>query len=90
MASDELTPETARELLDGAYTYTPTGHKVTVLTDSARDTILAAWERDRARLAEVTAQRDALVPLALAADISSDAADAALTVIAAERGKGEG
>jgi hypothetical protein len=100
VASDELTPETARELLDGAYTYTPTGHKVTVLTDSARDTILAAWERDRARLAEVTAQRDALVPLAgwvlnggVDNDLTDDkriAARAALTAIAAERGKGEG
>ena len=52
MASDALTPETAMDLL------------YPLLDDSksvSLDDILAAWERNRARLAEVTAQRDALV-----------------------------
>jgi hypothetical protein len=91
VASDALTPETARDLL------------YPLLDDSksvSLDDILAAWERDRARLAEVTAQRDALGPLAEGllndenqycfTDEQALAARAALTAIAAERGKGEG
>ena len=91
MASDELTPDTAMDLL---YPLLDDSKSVSI------DDILAAWERDRARLAEVTAQRDALVPLAgwvlnggVDNDLTDDkriAARAALTAIAAERGKGEG
>jgi len=53
MASDDLTLERAREMLAAD------GQEVTDFTDA----ILAAWERDRDRLATVTAQRDALVTL---------------------------
>jgi hypothetical protein len=65
VASDALTPETARERL---------AH-VTVGTEAwgrlLRDAILAAWERDRARLAEVTAQRDSLVRVFAGSSIHS-------------------
>jgi len=58
MTDTDLTPERAREMLDGTYTYTPTGHRVTVLTDSMRDRLLAQWERDRARLATLEADAE--------------------------------
>ena len=51
MASDELTPETAMDLL---YPLLDDSKSVSI------DDILSAWERDRERLAVVTAQRDAL------------------------------
>jgi hypothetical protein len=46
--TDDLTPERAREMLAAD------GQEVTDFTDAT----LAAWERDRARLATVTAERD--------------------------------
>jgi hypothetical protein len=120
VASDALTPETARELTprelveelsyramehgvsDDRYRHTDKRCKETrALMHETEKAILAAWERDRARLAEVTTQRDALVPLALAglpvpdgeeyphtSHDEDNAARAALTAIAAERGKG--
>ena len=56
MASDELTPETARELMSPLERGT-----LFVVDKDERDRILAQWTADRARLATVTAQRDALV-----------------------------
>jgi hypothetical protein len=80
LASDELTPEMARELTpsewlllvsetagvlavaDDRYSHNDRSWKAA--SEKAREAergALAAWERDRARLAEVTAQRDALL-----------------------------
>jgi hypothetical protein len=66
--SDDLTPERAREMLCDAQ-YEPQPECAWQMADNAGRAILAAWERDRAeldalreRLAEVTKQRDALVP----------------------------
>jgi hypothetical protein len=59
MTGDELTPETARELMSPLERGT-----LFVVDKDERDRILAQWTADRARLATVTAQRDALVPLA--------------------------
>jgi hypothetical protein len=53
--SDELTPERAREMLEHEERHK---HEATALC------VIDAWTRDRERLAVVTAQRDALVPLA--------------------------
>jgi hypothetical protein len=53
VASDELTPETAREL------FASSDHAAIDWHTLYHD-IVALRERDRARLAEVTAQRDAL------------------------------
>jgi len=53
--TDDLTPERARELVR---------NKETGLLVPLWSRILAAWERDRARLATVTAQRDALARIA--------------------------
>jgi hypothetical protein len=80
VASDELTPETARELTPSEWLllvsetagvlavaddrYSSNDRSWTTADKKAREAergALAAWERDRARLAEVTAQRDALV-----------------------------
>lgn len=88
--TDDLTPERAREMWMAANT-------VAKHADAFRGT-LAAWERDRARLATVTAQRDALVPLAgwaLDGGVDNDLTDdkrivarAALAAIRAEREEG--
>jgi len=82
MTSDDITPERAREMLAAD------GQEVTDFTDA----ILAQWQRDRARLATVTAQRDALVDAAQsrldnAAGIPKwlESAVAALSAIRAER-----
>ena len=101
--SDALTPEMARELAvesaihnlcDGFELYEADDINIAV---SYAATIRQELSRSRARLAEVTAQRDSLVPLAKFALLmtggssafveENDAADAALTDIAAERGK---
>ena len=70
MASDALTPETAMDLL------------YPLLDDSksvSLDDILAAWERDRARLAEVTAALDhAMVAAELG--VFTDAHDPAMAI----------
>jgi hypothetical protein len=85
MASDDLTPERARELVR---------NKETGLLAPLWSRILAAWERDRDRLATVTAQRDALARIA-AFEVEEDSplpydhhyveASAALTAIRAEQ-----
>jgi hypothetical protein len=58
MTSDDVTPERAREMLAAD------GQEVTDFTDA----ILAAWQRDRARLATVTA---AVAPFARFAEMVS-------------------
>jgi hypothetical protein len=57
MTSDDLTPERALEIAG----WTEEGQPR--VSSDAFDRILAAWQRDRARLATVTAWVDALVPL---------------------------
>jgi hypothetical protein len=63
--SDELTPERARELIGRCRVVRLGAHHLSYgQTMNAISDILAAWTRDRERVAVVTAQRDALVPLA--------------------------
>jgi hypothetical protein len=76
--TDDLTPERAREMLAID----------TMGAGGIATRILAQWKRDRARLATVTEQRDALVPLFEAVEwarVDDNQADAVLDAVRAIR-----